>query len=398
MSRPRKAVPSYRLHKQSGQAVVTLTDPLGGRRDVLLGVYNSSESRAEYVRVLGEWEANGRCLPRQEKPTDLTVDELLAQYWTWAEGHYRNEDGQPSRELDNLKDALKPLRRLYGHTIAHEFGPLALRAIQAHLVQAGLSRRVVNDRFHRIKRVFKWAVSFELLPGTTYEALRSVPGLARGRSNAKETNPIQPVSIEHVEAALPYMPTPVRAMVQVQLATGCRPGEAQRMRAMDLTMTGPVWTYRPGSHKNKHRGKERVIYLGPQAQEAIRPFLTTNLEGYLFSPRRYVEELRSRRAAERKSKPTPSQLKRKRKARPRRQPRERYDRNSYANAVARACRKAGIHEWTPLQLRHTAGTVIRAKYGLEAAKAILGHSRVETSQIYAERDLAKAQQVMEEIG
>src|SRR5205823_5239332 len=36
--------PSYRRHKQSGQAVVTLPDGLGGRHDVLLGKFGSKES------------------------------------------------------------------------------------------------------------------------------------------------------------------------------------------------------------------------------------------------------------------------------------------------------------------------------------------------------------------
>ena len=57
------SVPSYRLHKQSGQAVVTLRDSLGNRRDVLLGKYGTAESRAEYARVIAEWEASHRCLP-----------------------------------------------------------------------------------------------------------------------------------------------------------------------------------------------------------------------------------------------------------------------------------------------------------------------------------------------
>jgi hypothetical protein len=43
----RTAVPSYRLHKQSGQARVTIRTPDGGRRDVFLGKYNSPESRVE---------------------------------------------------------------------------------------------------------------------------------------------------------------------------------------------------------------------------------------------------------------------------------------------------------------------------------------------------------------
>src|SRR5262249_6788029 len=149
---------------------------------------------------------------------------------------------------------------------------------------------------------------------------------------------------------------------------------------------------------NQHRGLERIILLGPQAQEVLRPFLKTDLNAILFSPKAYVEELHARRASQRKTKRTPSELTRRRKPRPKRTPGERYTRRSYRVAVVRACRKANVPDWSPLQLRHTAATTIRAKYGLEAAKVILGHTRVETSQIYAERDLAKAQQVMAEIG
>jgi integrase len=187
-------------------------------------------------------------------------------------------------------------------------------------------------------------------------------------------------------------------MVQLQRLTGCRPSEAMVMRPIDLTMTGPTWIYRPFSHKNKHRGLDRVIFLGPQAQAVIKPFLTTNLEAYLFSPREYVEALHQRRAQWRKTKRTPSELKRHRKTKPQRVAAERYSRRTYRQAIVRACRKAGVPEWSPLQLRHTAATLIRAKYGVEAAKVILGHTKVETTQIYAERDLARAEAIMAEIG
>ena len=59
MARRPNPIPSYRLHKQSGQAVVTLRDGTGKRRDVLLGIYNTPESKAEYRRVLAEWEDGG---------------------------------------------------------------------------------------------------------------------------------------------------------------------------------------------------------------------------------------------------------------------------------------------------------------------------------------------------
>jgi integrase len=395
------SIPTYRLHRQSGQAVVTLPDGPGGRRDVLLGKHDTSESRAEYARVLGEWEAAGRRLaPRSEEgpAPDLTVNELLVQYLRWAEGHYRDAEGAVSRELENVKLALRALCQLYGHTAAPMFGPLALRAVQGEMVKSGLCRGVINARVNRVRRVFKWAASYELVSPSVHEALRTVAGLQRGRSAAREAEPVRPVPEAHVTASQPHLPAPVRAMTELQLLTGMRAGEVMVMRAIDLSMSGPVWTYRPASHKNRHRGLDRVIFMGPQAQDIIKPFLTTNLEAYLFSPRAYVADLRRRRSEGRKTKRKPSEAKRRRKSKPKRQPGERYNRRSYRVAIVRACQKAGVPEWCPLQLRHTAATRIRARYGVEAAKAILGHTRVETSQIYAERDLGRAEQIMREIG
>jgi len=103
-------VPSYRLHKQSGQAVVTLTDAVTGERtDRLLGRFNSAESRAEYGRALAVWEARGR---RLESPalTDRTVAEVLDQFRTHAKGYYRDpESGEPSKEYDEFERTGVPL-------------------------------------------------------------------------------------------------------------------------------------------------------------------------------------------------------------------------------------------------------------------------------------------------
>ena len=75
---------------------------------------------------------------------------------------------------------MRLLKALYGHTTARDFGPLALRAVREEMVRAGLSRGVVNARVNRVRRLFKWAASFELLPATGYEALRTVAGLRKG--------------------------------------------------------------------------------------------------------------------------------------------------------------------------------------------------------------------------
>lgn len=43
-------VPSYRKHRQSGQAVGTLTDGLGGRRDIPGKTWHK-ESRMDYIEL-----------------------------------------------------------------------------------------------------------------------------------------------------------------------------------------------------------------------------------------------------------------------------------------------------------------------------------------------------------
>ena len=54
--------------------------------------------------------------------------------------------------------------------------------------------------------------------------------------------------------------------------------------------------------------------------------------------------------------------------------------------------------WSPNQLRHAAATRIRAAYGIEIARIILGHSSAVTSEIYAEIDREKVLKIMGEIG
>ena len=56
------------------------------------------------------------------------------------------------------------------------------------------------------------------------------------------------------------------------------------------------------------------------------------------------------------------------------------------------------HRWHPNQLRHTAATAIRREHGIEAARVILGHSKLTTTEIYAEADQVKAAEVMARIG
>ena len=117
-----------------------------------------------------------------------------------------------------------------------------------------------------------------------------------------------------------------------------------------------------------------------------------------------------------------------RKQSPQRIAGERYAEQAYARAIKRGCEiafgmpkqlrridgkmtpeeKFKLHQeasqwrsehcWTPNQLRHTAGTAIRKACGVEAANVILGHGDLQTTEIYAERDLERAAGIMRQLG
>jgi integrase len=407
-------VPTYRRHRQSGQAIVTLPDGLGGRRDVLLGKYGTAASRKEYARVIAEWEANGRTLPNRAAAGDLTVNELAVSYLAHAEQHYRHPDGTQTGEYNDTKLSLRPLKHLYGHTAAKEFGPLALKAVRELMVrgyehpkfgqQQALSRGVINQRIGRIRRMFRWAVENELIPSSVLHGLEAVRGLERGRSAARETEPVRPAPEAFIRAVLPFLRPQVAAMVQIQLLTGMRPGEVVIIRGIDLDTSGAVWFYHPGSdqgphgkHKTAWRGHGKVIAIGPKAQEILRQWLRPKLDEYLFQPREAVAALRAEQRARRKSKVQPSQVDR-RKRRPKFRPGARYRVGSYAVAIARACELANVPHFHPHQIRHTKATEIRREFGLDAARAVLGHRSPSVTEVYAELDMGQAAEVMGKLG
>lgn len=414
MSSPR--TPKLRRHKTHGLGVVTL-----GGRDVYLGKWPEgsrkppAEVQAAYNRLIAEWLTSGGSSAPARPEEGLTVNELIRSFMVHADRHYRHPDGTPTSELADFKLSLRPLRVLYGFTLAAEFGPLALKAVRQALISGswlseseqrqrraaghkiGCCRTVVNQRVNRIKRMFKWAVSEELVPPSALHGLQAVRGLERGRTEAAERDPVGPVPVAFVEATLPFLLAPVQTMVQLQQLTGMRPGEVCIMRTADLDTAGDVWFFRPAQHKTAWRGKARVIALGPKAQEVLRPWLRLALQEFLFQPREAMDQRRVDERRRRKSRVQPSQLCRKKK-RPKKVPGERYTTGTYGRAIADACKRAGVPSWAPNQLRHTFATEVRRRFGLEAAQVSLGHAKADVTQVYAERDLDLAAKIAAEVG
>lgn len=397
--------PTYRYHAARKCAVVRLSG-----HDFYLGKFGSPESKVEYERLIGEWLARGRVAPvhaesPKPQPDGLSVAEVMLAYVRHADGYYRDADGQPTREVETMTLAFRPLKALYAHTPAADFGPLALEAVQAKMIGSGWARRVINQRIGYVRRMFRWASKKQLIAPAVYHGLMCVENLQRGRSAARETKPVLPVADAQVDAILPYLPPTLRAMVGLHRLTGMRSGELVRMRGCDIDRSGSVWLYKVAKHKAARYGRERVVGLGPQCQALLTPFLNpTEPAAFLFSPRQARDERYEAARRARKTRVQPSQLNRK-KARPKRGPGEVYNTRSYYAAMRfamKAAKKAGKMSeadfWHPHRLRHSAARRIKREQGLEAARAYLGHAKADMTEHYAGVDTTLAVTVAERCG
>lgn len=429
--------PALVFHKPSGRARVRI-----GGKDIYLGPWGTSNPRKpsaevqrEYRRVVAEWLASGK-IPG-ETLDGLTVDALIEQYI---------ERRGPALQTRTVEGSIEPilhrLSKLYGGTLAQDFGPSELRAFRNNVARekkpngGRLSRRYLNQKVvPTVRAMFRWAVEHEIVPPSTDHALSAVRALTPGEC---KDNPdpagVAPVADEVVDATLPHLPPVVADMVRVQRLTGMRPGEVCSMTWAEIDRTGKVWTFKPEHHKTSHHEKTRIVRIGPKAQAVLTRYAMASFAGGpIFSPRQSEAERRAR-VAEARTTPVScgNVAGSNRTEDPKRQPGEQYTSNSYGYAIARACLRAfplpvelgpregetddawtarltdeerqqvrewrRAHRWAPNQLRHSAATKIRKSHGLEAAQAVLGHSELETTQVYAEKDEELAEAVALAVG
>jgi integrase len=333
MPRTRKgSVPSYRLHRPTGQAVVTIKG-----HDHYLGQHGSTCSKQKYQRLLNSLLTNDEVINKPEatppnRHGNPMVKDLVVDYTTYAKSYYQRSDGQ-QKEVGCIQNALQILLDLYGHFPATEFGPKALKEVRAVMIDKQWSRSYINHQVDRIKWLFRWTVEEEKIPGTVYHALTALRGLRKGHPGVRESRKVRPVSPRMVKATLRMLPPMLRAMVRFQMLTGCRPSEVCRLKPGRLIRKGAIWVYRLAKHKTSHHGKSRRIYMGPRAQRVLTPWLAgLPPEEYVFSPKRSESMRQARRRVKRKTPLWPSHLKRlglRKTMSPKRPKRDRYDTASY---------------------------------------------------------------------
>ena len=130
-------IPTYRKHKGSGQAVVTLAG-----KDHYLGKFGTESSRREYNRLIAEWLSGGHVAGGD----NLTITELIALFWRHVKSYYR-KNGKPTAEVDGFRTVLRLVRELYGDLTAREFSPLKLKAVRTEMLDKGWCRTHINAQF-----------------------------------------------------------------------------------------------------------------------------------------------------------------------------------------------------------------------------------------------------------
>jgi len=397
MVRPKLSLLALRSHV-SGQSFVRVDG-----RNIYLGRTGDPKTIARYAVFVSEYQANGLVVPDgfdaksvderaglllssspipdehlEEKP--MIVAHLCESYKVHLLKRYGGD--HQVQDLARKTRVIGDLLKHDSQTLIESFGPKKLKEHRQRWVNAGnISRKYANRLTNETKSLFLWGVAEELVRPEVVVALKAVKPLLGGEA-AYELDDREAVPLEVVRATAKFLSPVVRAMVRLQVTTGMRPSEICAMRPMDIDRSGPVWFYRPGSHKTKWKGQKREIPLVGDARAVVEDYINRKSDSHLFSPAEGMAWFRAKQRSERQSKVQPSQRDR-RKANPLKQPGEKYDSGSYRQAITRACKEAKVTAWTPYQIRHLAGTVVAELLSLENAKALLGHADIATTQIYS---------------
>ena len=351
-------IPAYTHHKATGQARVRVDG-----RDIYLGPYGSVESRRKYGELIAKLASgvniNADKLKASAKvePGQFTINELCLAFMRHAEAYYV-KNGRPTGEVRCIKSAVRQLVESYGYETVNEFGPLALKAARAKMVGKGWCRKYVNKSVSRLRHIFRWGVENELVEPATLQKLEAVSPLLAGRTEAPDHPSRKPVPQDQIDAVRAVLPQRHRDLIDLQLLTGARSGELLKLTTEMIDRSGETWIAKIADHKTVHHGKERVLYFGPHAQLILTRYLSVNPTERLFAVRR----------------------------------------DTYSKAVANACEKLKLPHWSPHWLRHTAASRFREEFGLESAQVLLGHSKADMTQLYAQQNYKAAVAVVSKIG
>lgn len=352
-----------RLHKPSGRAVVYID-----RRPVYLGPWGSPEAGEAYGNLIAE-RAKGHTFDaaRANQPPSLTVSGLLLKYVTEDLPRFHPDEQHCQR------GAIRILRQLFGETSLLDFGPLKLRVVRDAMVggdpqavgtdgkpnpRKPWSREYVNHQIRRLRGIFRWGVSLEIVPQSISDALASLQPLRAGATTAVDYKPREAVPAADIDAVRQLLKPRDQDILDLMLLTGARPGELLGLKVGEVDRTGDTWRCELKQHKTRHKGKKRVLLFNRKAQAILLRHIKADPDTRFFITTR----------------------------------------STFANTIKAKCIEAGITPWVPHQLRHTVATNLADEMGAEAAQRVLGHATVAMTEHYSRAAEKKAREAIQHLG
>lgn len=380
------------------------TDAFGKRHSVSFGADERAAAES-FRRWLARWSVDLTVRNPVQVAAVPKIREAWQRYEAFADRYYRRADGTATQEPKIVAHAMAEVLNLYGHVAADALTPGMLRTVQERWIARGLRVTTITGWTHKIRRVWRWMAAEGVIPAGVADSLRQLAPVKAGRCGAAPSRAVLPVSDSAVDLTVAQLPPSIAAMIRLQQLTGMRPGEVCALRPCEVDTRGEVWIYRPAAHKMAYQGRGREIMLGPQAQTVLRPYLGREVAFPCFRPYDAMRE----RAAARVAAYIPSvymhdyrrwqSYQRRADERAERQrPHAGWSAAAYGKAIGSAARKAGVEPWSPNQIRHAVATKIRDRFGLEAAQVMLGHSRADVTQIYAEKSKRLAEDLAGRLG
>lgn len=365
--------------------------------------------KADRPRELAEqaaaryWEEHTHQVKRGEK-VGITVSDLTALWANHCREYYKTADGRPTSSAVNALLDVRMFRDLFGNASVFELKHADMLQLRDALIRSGITRTTVNSRLGRVKAMLSWALDEALITATVKAELTQVKGVKRGRSMAKERTPVRPVDDVTIDKTIEVMMPNTADMVRVHRLTGMRPCEICAMKWRYIDTSRFPWVYRVPAEANKNSwrgefGQPRVVCLGPRARAILEKHRDSDTP---FSPiqamKEFLEEKREKRVTpfygskkDNHDLHTPRELS------------EAWCTNAYTKTIYAACRRANIANWGANRLRHAFATEVRRQFGLDAAKAVLGHTEGTVTDIYTfdtleDEMIRRAEKAVEALG
>lgn len=328
----------------------------GGRR--LMAVPETVTSRAqaqELERAFIRANASKRKTPAAA-PTKTRVDELFPEYLTWYRLHRAASSWTDvSRSWENT------LREIFGEHDVRELRTENITMYQAFRSAQGVTNRTVNKELDYFSGFLSWCrrdkkiaierILFDELPYNKPLPIILTPEEIDRFFQAAEAEPVY------------------HALFLMMYAAGLRKTSATGIKCGDFDLGGMTVRIR------QKGGTYKLLPITDQVVTAVRPIIERlqDPEAYVFSvPRRKKPECNNDNAPVQNVRP----------------------------ALARICKRAKITKWVhPHLLRHSIAThMLASRVNLRTIQSFLGHSQIQTTEIYTHIDLAELRTAQNEVG